>query len=167
MALTATETAQRNFAYTTVALKCSNELHQEMAFPMKDSEAIYPGMLLLAEQDTEGDWYTIKQTADATRDLVIALALEKREVGQTVHDVYIDGENVSVLFPKKGDKVLVRVLDGESVNELDYLVSNGDGTVRVVDSGETDIAIFQAVADCNMAQSESDDEIALVPAYVL
>ena len=168
--MTAVETAQRNFGYTTIALKC-NTLHIDTSFPAKDDEDIYPGMLLLVEEDSDGVWTTIKCTVDASdadgKTPVIGLAMEKREVGETIHDVYDDGENVIAVVPHKGDKVLVRVYNGEDVSTLDYLVSNGDGTVRVADSGEYYVALFQAAGDCDMTQSDEDDEIALVPAYVL
>jgi hypothetical protein len=169
--MTAIETAQKNFAHTTVGLKCQ-DFHIETTFPAKDGEDIYPGMLLTAEEDTDGVWSTIKQTIDAATDdgkkPVVALAMEKGEAGETVHDVYDDGENVIVLLPQKGDFVLARVLNGESIVTEDYLVSNGDGTVRVADDAtETLKAVFVALEACDMAQTDEDDEIALVKCVVL
>lgn len=162
--MTTAESAKRNFAQTTVALDC-NPMHIKTKLPALTSEAIYPGMLVAFTTAN-----TIKNTAAAATDdavPVLALAMEKGEVGETVHDVYDDLENVIVLYPKKGDRVLARIKNGEDIVAGDQLVGEGDGTFREAASAELPTAMLEADGTCDMGQSDEDEEIALCPCVVL
>jgi hypothetical protein len=159
--MTDDELILREFPFTTIALRAANSVQDTVA-PARAAEDIYPGMLLLPNATD-----TIKSTLEGTRGTPLILAIEKGEIGETIHDVYLDGEAVLTWSPQRGDLALLRVEAQSDISVGDFLTGAGDGTVRVIESDEQDVALFQAVSACDATSSDEELLTPLVAALVL
>lgn len=58
------------------------------------------------------------------------IAMSRAELGELITDAYTSGDTVRVNTPRAGDVYAVRLKASENVAKGDYLVSQGDGTVK-------------------------------------
>ena len=86
-------------------------------------EAITPGMLVKGVS-------TITKHATADAVCPVQIALEMREMNQSIVDAYAIGDTVRVGAFKPGARFLGIISSGVSVSEGDFLASAGDGTLK-------------------------------------
>jgi len=90
-------------------------------------------------------------------------AIENDSRGQEVTDTYLAGDQVQYRAFQKGDEVLCRIKDGESIVAGDWLVSNGDGTMKEATATSAggypnEHIILQALEVCDMSSSAGGDD---------
>ncbi len=90
----------------------------------KAAEAITPGML------TRGVETLNKHNAADTVD-VVAIALEREEMGRGIDDAYVIGDVVKIGAYKPGSRFLGILANGQTVVQGDFLSSNGDGMLKI------------------------------------
>lgn len=91
----------------------------------KAAAAITPGMLV--EQNGSSD---LIPHGTATGYAQRNFALEREEGGRDIDTAYAVGDYVKVGAFAPGDHVNALIASGETVNEDQYVESNGDGTVQ-------------------------------------
>lgn len=101
--------------------------------------AIFPGSLIEVNETSE-----VKVHATAGGNVLPMFALEDELQGKGIDDAYVAGDRVQCWIPNRGEVVLAILADGQSVEEGDFLESNGAGYLRahVADAGSQD-AIYQ------------------------
>lgn len=93
------------------------------------SEAITPGHLI---QIDTGQW---RKHADAGLNAQRVFALERSEMGDDIDTAYASGDRVKAGFFSPGQRVNALLPIGVTVVEgATYLESNGDGTLRPLDT---------------------------------
>jgi F0F1-type ATP synthase membrane subunit c/vacuolar-type H+-ATPase subunit K len=124
----------------TIVLKCNG--HRE---EYKANAALSPGHLLTINSSGE----CLKHAAAGQRVPVI-VAVENALAGKTINDAFASGDRVPVVVGSKGDILQVRLQSGQSASRGDGLVSAGDGTFLVGESGASSVPsglLFRQVAD--------------------
>lgn len=106
----------------------------------------------------------VRRHATAGGNAEKAIAIEaSSEDGGTVNVEYADGELVYYRIFQSGEHGLVRIANGEAVEEDDFLESNGDGTFRIVDPDPSVQAVkvasilARSLEDCDMSGSNAAD----------
>lgn len=120
------------------------------------SGAITPGMLL--EYDSAGK---VKAHSSSGGTQVQLIALEDELQGKGINDAYALADQVQVWVAQRGEQAYMILQDGENVAIGDYLVSNGDGTLKKYvaqeeSSGPDTIIINSIVAQSLEAKDLSD-----------
>lgn len=87
--------------------------------------AITPGMLVALNVDGE---YVPHPTAAGFAEK--NFALEDALQGRTIDTDYADGERVFTVIANPGDVIYALLAPGESVDQTDFLTSNGDGMLK-------------------------------------
>lgn len=119
----------------------------------KAAEAITPGHLV----DFDGSGNLIKH-ANAGGFVSKAFALERQELGKGIDDAYAIGDYVKVgVFPP-GTRVNAIIASGQNISKGNYLESAGDGTLRILNSGER---IGRAVESVNNSAGPGTARIAV------
>jgi hypothetical protein len=93
--------------------------------------AITPGMLVELMS-------TNKVRAHATDggNVLPMFAIEDALQGKDIDDAYVAGDQVRCWIPQRGDEVYAILADDESASIGSFLVSHGDGTLRVFTSND-------------------------------
>jgi hypothetical protein len=107
--------------YHTIKLKKWSDVQEEIIA----SAAITPGMLLERDSDNK-----VKPHSAAGQNAVRMFAVEDALQGKGINDAYASADPVQVWFPGRGDEVYAILVDGENVDEGDYVESNGDGKLK-------------------------------------
>jgi len=109
-------------AYNTIRIQAriSNIQREREA-----ASAITPGELL---EVTSAGKYQAHSTADGPAMPIFALENELN--GDDIDTDYASGTRVQGWYPARGDEVYAILADGQNVSIGDYLVSNGDGTLK-------------------------------------
>ncbi len=95
---------------------------------------ITPGMLLkLGTANT-----VIAHNVAAGVSLPKLFALEDELQGKTIADTYASGQPVQIWVAQPGEEVNVILADNIDIDIGDYLVSNGDGTLKKYDADSGD-----------------------------
>lgn len=132
-------------AHKTIVLK-GDPLQKER----KAAGAITPGHLI--ELDTNGELIV-----HATDGAIAAnmFAIEDSLQGQEIGDAYADDDRVQYIVGRAGDEVLAWLADGETAVIGSFLVSAGDGTLRVMsgDSGTEEAVVAQAIEAKDLSAS--------------
>lgn len=111
--------------------------------------AITPGALL---ELTSND---LVQAHSSDGGLVLPMfALEDELQGKEINDNYVANDKIQVWVAVRGEIVNALIADDEVVTVGDFLVSNGDGTLRVLGSTDTGTIVGQAVETLDMTDSE-------------
>jgi len=118
------------------------------------SGTIKPGMLL----DRSGA-VVIAHGSAGVRANVIRIAEEDELQGKEVGDSYASGAQVITRALLPGDEVNVLLRDGQDIAAGDGLVSNGDGTVRIVDTDEFPDFIALEALDLSATANTTDQHI--------
>lgn len=92
------------------------------------SAAITPGMI--CERDSNGKF---KPHGGADAPWGGWVACEDELQGNTIDDDYASGGIVRMAIVRRGDRVNMILRDDETVEIGDKLVSNGDGTLKLID----------------------------------
>lgn len=110
--------------------------------------AITPGMLV--ERDSSGK-AAVHSTAGATAKR--SFALENDLEGEGITDAYAADDRVRVGHFRSGDRVYALLANGENAATNDFLESNGDGYLRVVDADASagEIGVQSIVAQAQEA----------------
>jgi hypothetical protein len=108
-------------AYKTITLD-SDALKKEGIA----SGTIYPGMLL--ERTTASK--TVKVHATAGGNCQKLVAIEDENQGKEISEAYDTTTRVFFIAPRRGDVVLMRVLNGQKVTMGDFVESAGSGYVQ-------------------------------------
>ena len=143
----------------TILLTGQNRREQ---FEREEAEAaadVLTGALL----EWNGDQVQPHGTAGADPGTTM-IAVENRGRGMVRGDTYAAGANVHFIIAS-GNKVFLPVAAGNTVAKGDLLVSNGDGTVRPIDTDGTapDDALTGVVAE---GLEALDNAAGTEPAYV-
>ena len=124
-------------------------------FIRKEAEAagaITPGHLI--EDDGNGDVIVHATAAGEGRK---AFALENSLIGDGIDDDYADGDTVQYGVFTQGAEVYAFLAAGENAGIGDALVSNGDGTLAVMGTGEEAVIMAWAMeAVDNSAGSDAE-----------
>lgn len=113
--------------------------------------AITPGMLI---ERAEGGVQAHSGDGEGGN---LHFALEYGLTGRDIDDAYETGDNVLFKTFVPGGGVFALLLDGETVTDGDYLISNGDGKLAAQDASSTAVIVAQALED--KAASGSDERI--------
>jgi hypothetical protein len=134
---------------TKIAVSVQNSPQREF----EAHAALYPGMLL--EMNSDGE---VLPHATAAGESVNMWAKEDELQGKTVNDAYAAGDQVQVLFPRRGDVVYGRVANGASITKGDYVTSNGDGYVKAHTGSEKASGVLGiALESVDMTDSSGAD----------
>lgn len=114
--------------------------------------AITPGALL--ELTSVG---LVKAHSDAGGVALPMFALEDELQGKEINDNYAANDKIQVWVAVRGEIVFANIADNEDVSIGDYLVSAGDGTLRVVSSGDGSVYVGQAVAALDRSASDEEE----------
>lgn len=106
-----------------------------------------PGMNIKRASDGKFD-----PGAPAVEGSVSRIVMEDSLQGKTIDDAYAVGDVVRYGIPKKGERVLLKVLDGETVVIGSLMVANSAGKF-IVETSET---VAQFEADEAVSPSGSD-----------
>lgn len=111
--------------------------------------AITPGALLELTSDD------LVQAHSEDGGLVLPMfALEDELQGKEINDNYVANDKIQVWVAVRGEIVNALIAEDEVVTVGDFLVSNGDGTLRVLGSTDTGTIVGQAVEALDMTDSE-------------
>ena len=124
-------------AHKTILLK-GDPLQKERAA----AGTITPGHLI--ELDTDGN--VIVHATDGA-PAANMFAIEDSLQGNEIDDDYSEDDRVQYIVGRAGDEVLMWLADGENAGIGDFLVSAGDGTLRVMsgDSATEEAVVAQAI----------------------
>jgi hypothetical protein len=137
---------------STITLRGSDELEYRSA---PASGEVRPGHLL----EKSGQNVQVHSTAGAKTAPLIAI--ERRSVGMVAddpdgeHDTYSDSESVLYVVPDSGYQFYGLLAGGETVAVGDQLVSAGDGTFRLLNSGNTGESHEDVIAEAAEAVDNS------------
>lgn len=98
-----------------------------------DGAALTPGYLV--EETANG---VQPHSTAAGQNAEPMFVREHSETGMGIDDDIPAGSNAKYIMPTEGSRVRARVAAGETVAKGDELVSNGDGTLRVLDTAGGD-----------------------------
>ncbi len=87
-----------------------------------------------------------KHTAEGGLTLPM-FALEDELQGRDIDTNYAEDAPVQCWIAQRGEEVYALIADGEDVSVADKLASNGDGTLKVVESDDVPIAIALEAID--------------------
>lgn len=113
--------------------------------------AITPGMLV--ELTSDGEVQAHSSAAGAAEKM---FATEDQFQGKTIADAYAADDLVQCWFPQRGDVVYALLANGEDASIGDKLVSDGNGALAVVGSGEDNV-IAVALEAVDMSGSSGVD----------
>ena len=114
---------------------------------------ITPGALL--ELTSAG---LVKAHSDAGGVALPMFALEDELQGKEINDNYAANDKIQVWVAVRGEIVFANIADNEDVSIGDYLVSAGDGTLRVAgSSGDGSVYVGQAVAALDRSASGEEE----------
>ena len=99
------------------------------------SAALYPGALV--ELHTDGK---VRNHSTGGGFAAKMFALEDELQGRSIDDAYAEDDPVQVWAAVPGEEVLARLADDEDVAIGEFLVSNGDGTLRAYDDSSDALA---------------------------
>jgi hypothetical protein len=118
----------------TVKLKNYSDVMEEGVA----NAAITPGMLI--EQMSTGKY---RAHATAGGNVLLMFAVEDEMQGLSIDDDYDADDPVQIWIPGRGDQVNALLANGQTAAIGDFLVSNGDGYLKVLDeqSADSDDAI--------------------------
>ena len=131
------------------------------------SAAIYPGMI--GQLDSDGK---VLPNNGAGLACLMLIPIEDSLVGDLISTVYAIGDMVRYVLPRKGERCLLRLADGETAVKGSKLVSNGDGTVKVM-SADSSAAVIEetllAIADeaVDMSDSSGADPVAFIKSIIV
>lgn len=109
---------------------------------------------------------------NSNKRIPVIVLIEKDLVGETVHDAYDEDEALLVVFPQQSDQVALRLKDGTSIEEGDYVVPSTSGTVIKYDAASTGVAdneaaiIGMAMADLDLT-GDNEGGINLLPVLLM
>jgi len=109
---------------------------------------ITPGMLIALQNESR-----LIPHDQAGKPAELNFALEDALQGRTIEDDYAEGDLVGYVSCNKGDVVLAWLADGETVEDGDLLVSNGDG--RLAKSGGSDSVLAVALEAHDLTESSN------------
>lgn len=114
--------------------------------------AITPGMLIEVRSDGK-----VQKHGTEGGVALPMFALEDELQGKTIDDDYSAESPVQCWVSVRGEEVYALLSHGESVDEGDFLVSKGDGTLKEADSvGGNDAGTIVAMALEDLDLSSSD-----------
>ena len=122
-----TDIAQRNFAITTIAMESVGWVTKTVE--VDHASGWLPGQQLFGLTGGAGT---------ANTKIPTAVLIEKDLVGETVHDTYDTNEALLVWYPQPSDRGAMRLKDGTSIAEGDYVVPAGSGNVEKYASASHD-----------------------------
>lgn len=140
-------------AKKTIKLK----LYQNIENEYIAAGTIKPGMLVKMVTPTTCN---VHATAGGLGEKMFAY--ENELLGKTIDDTYASGEPVKTIICNAGDEVLAIIANGQDVEAGEFLVSNGDGTLKVMTPDASAVVIEQtpiaiALEDCDMSGSSGVD----------
>lgn len=94
--------------------------------------------------------------------LPVMFANEDEFQGQEIDDDYKSDDMVQCWIPQRGDMVYAILKAGEDVSQGDSLTSNGDGTLRGEDSGDSGGIVGVATEDLDLSGSGAEDSRIIV-----
>lgn len=105
----------------TIKLKKYSDVIEELVA----NAAITPGHLV--EEMTTGK---VRKHATADGNAIPMFALENELEGKGIDDAYAADDRVQCWIAGRGDQVYAWLADGQNVSIGNFLVSNGDGTLK-------------------------------------
>lgn len=122
------------------------------------SGAITPGHLL--ERTSTADTVKVHATAGAKAQRLFAI--EDEHQGKEISDAYSSADRVFFKTFQPGDRVHALIANGEAIAIGDWLVSNGDGTLKEADADSSGTIFEQdvigvAMEACDMSDSSGAD----------
>lgn len=108
------------------------------------TDAIMPGHLI--KFDASGD--VIQNADDIDVDPQNMFAIENRDIGEGLTDVYADNDRVHYIVPRAGDEILALIKASENIDIGESLSSAGGGELKSFTGGGKVIA--QALAATNV-----------------
>lgn len=113
---------------------------------------ITPGMLV---ELTSADKVQAHSTEAGVAEKMFAY--EDEHQGNTISDDYSAADYVQLWLPQRGDVVYALLADGEDAGIGDFLVSDGAGKLRVVDTSAEENLIGVALEAVDMSGSSGED----------
>jgi len=110
--------------------------------------AITPGMLL---ELTSADQVQAHSTEGGI--VLPMFALEDELQGKGIDDNYAVSAKIQVWVAVRGEQVFANIADSEEVNIGDFLISAGNGKLKVADSTDTEV-VGVALEDLDMTDSD-------------
>jgi hypothetical protein len=110
--------------------------------------AITPGMLL---ELTSADQVQAHSTEGGI--VLPMFALEDELQGNGIDDNYAVSAKIQVWVAVRGEQVFANIADSEEVNIGDFLISAGNGKLKVADSTDTEV-VGVALEDLDMTDSD-------------
>lgn len=138
----------------TIKLKKYSDVIEEFTATV----AITPGMLIENHADD-----SCRPHATADGDVIPMFALEDELQGKGIDDAYAIGAQVQCWIPYRGDIANAILADGETAAYGDFLISNGDGYLKVYEAessgelGSTRQIVGQAVEALDLSGSSGEE----------
>lgn len=92
-------------------------------------------------------------------------ALEYGLTGRDIDDAYEAGDNVLFKTFNPGGSVYAILLDGETITDGDFLISNGDGKLAAQDASSTATIVAQALEDLSPSGSDGRIRVEVVAPF--
>jgi len=131
------------------------------------SGIVSPGMLVSYDSDGK-----VLANSEAGLACLVMVAIEDSLVGDLITTAYAVADLVRLAIPRKGERVLLRLADGETAVIGSKLVSDGAGCVKVMSADSSAVVVEEvllAIAKeaVDMSDSASADPAAFIEAIIV